>query len=196
MCTGKDFVRRQIAAERKAYTEVLRIAEDKAIAAHFLQSELYCKSRTVMCYVSMQAEADTHAVIQAMLTDGKRVCVPQVMDKRGMMRAVRISSWEDLAPAEPFGILEPSIENPMTVMPSEIDLIIVPGVAFTPDGRRLGMGGGYYDRFLTDTQAVRIGFAFSCQIKDSLPTDVWDVKMDYLATKDGITDCLTSKMQE
>lgn len=196
MCTGKFFVRRQIAAERKAYTEVLRKAENKAIAAHFLQSELYHKSRTVMCYVSMRTEADTHAVIQAMLADGKIVCVPQVLDKCGRMRAVRISAWEDLAHIGSFGILEPSMKNPVIVMPNEIDLVIVPGVAFTLDGERIGMGGGYYDRFLSDIRAVRIGFAFSCQIKDSLPTDVWDVKMDYLAAKEGITDCRTSKVQE
>lgn len=196
MCTGKDFVRRQIAAERKAYTEVLRAAENKAISAHFLQSDLYHRSRTVMCYVSMQAEADTHTIIQAMLADGKTVCVPQVLDKHGLMRAVRIRSWEDLTPSKAFGILEPTMENPMVIEPNSIDLVVVPGTAFTLEGTRLGMGGGYYDRFLSDTYAVRIGFAFSCQIKDSLPTDAWDVKMDYLATKDGITDCRTSKVQE
>lgn len=195
MCTGKDFVRRQIAAERKAYTEVLRASENAAIRAHFLQSAAYCNSRTVMCYVSMRAEADTHTILQAMLKDGKTVCVPQVTDKRGRMRAVVIRSWTDLTVGQ-FGILEPSMENPIVVPENEIDLVVVPAVAFTRDGARLGMGGGFYDRFLTSTQAVRMGLAFSCQIKESLPTDEWDVKMDYLVTKDGITDCRTSKVQE
>ena len=195
MCTGKDFVRRQIAAERQAYTEVLRNEENKAIAAHFLRSAVYCDSHTVMCYVSMQAEADTHDVIQAMLADGKMVCVPQVMDKHGMMRAVRIGSWDALKTEGPFGILEPDVGQGSVIPPEKIDLIIVPGVGFTPDGARLGMGGGYYDRFMAQSRAVRMGFALACQIKDFLPTDEWDMRMDYLVTKDGITDCRTSKVQ-
>ncbi len=192
--TSKDFVRRQYAAERKAYTEGYRTEESEAVTAHFLQSALYHNARTVMCYVSMRTEVDTHLLLQTMLRDGKTVCVPLVTDRNGQMRAVIIRSWDDLKCVGSFGILEPSSEG-ATIEPSEIDLVVVPGIAFTQSGQRLGMGGGYYDRFLANTQAVRIGFAFSCQIKQSLPTDVWDVTMDHLVTQDGITDCRTSKVQ-
>lgn len=193
--TNKDFVRRQYAAERKAYTEVYRTEENAAVTAYFLQSALYHNARTVMCYVSMRTEVDTHSLLQTMLRDGKTVCVPQVTGRDGQMRAVIIRSWTDLKRVGSFGILEPSIEEAAILEPSEIDLIIVPAVAFTQSGQRLGMGGGYYDRFLARTQAVRMGFAFSCQIKQSLPTDAWDAKMDYLVTQDGITACRTSKVQ-
>ena len=193
--TNKDFVRRQYAAERKAYTEVYRTEENEAVTAHFLQSALYHNARTVMCYVSMQSEVDTHSLIKTMIRDGKTVCVPKVTDRNGQMRAVLIRSWDDLECVGSFGILEPSKEA-MSIKPTEIDLIVVPAIAFSRGGHRLGMGGGYYDRFLANTQAVRIGFAFSCQIKQSLPTDEWDVKMDYLVTQDGITDCRTSKVQD
>ena len=192
---NKDFVRRQYAAERKAYTEVYRTEENEAVTAHFLQSALYHNARTIMCYVSMRAEVDTHLLLKMMLRDGKTVCVPQVTDRNGQMRAVIIHSWDDLKCGGAFGILEPSMEDATIIEPNEIDLIIVPAIAFTQSGQRLGMGGGYYDRFLARTQAVRIGFAFSCQIKQSLPTDVWDAKLDYLVTQDGITDCRTSKVQ-
>ena len=193
--TDKDFVRWQYAAERIAYTEVYRTEENEAVTAHFLQSDLYHNARTVMCYVSMRTEVNTHSLIKAMIRDGKTVCVPKVTDRNGQMRAVLIRSWDDLACVGSFGILEPS-EKAEVIEPNEIDLVVVPAIAFTQTGRRLGMGGGYYDRFLSKTQAVRIGFAFSCQIKQSLPTDVWDVKMDYLVSRDGITDCRTSKVQD
>ncbi len=193
--TYKDFVRRQYAAERKAYTEVYRTGENEAVTAHFLQSALYHNARTVMCYVSMRMEVDTHFLIKMMLRDGKTVCVPKVTDRNGQMRAALLRSWDDLKSVGSFGILEPS-EDAGSMDPNEIDLIVVPGVAFTPNGQRLGMGGGYYDRFLANTQAVRMGFAFSCQIKQSLPTDEWDAKMDYLITQEGIMDCRTSKVQE
>ena len=192
--TDKDFVRRQYAAERKAYTELCRTEENEAITAHFLQSALYYNARTVMCYVSMRREVDTHSLIKAMIRDGKTVCVPKITDRNGQMCAALIRSWDDLACVGPFGILEPS-EKAEVIEPNEIDLIVVPAIAFTQTGHRLGMGGGYYDRFLSNTQAVRIGFAFSCQIKQSLPTDVWDAKMDHLVSREGITDCRTSKVQ-
>lgn len=191
---GKDFVRRQIAAERKAYSETAKACENKAIAKHLFASESYRSSRTILCYVSFGAEVDTHEIIGQMLSDGKRVCVPRVTDKRGMMQAIEITAWSDLA-AGTYGILEPRGENLTVIDGRDIDLILVPAVGFTRKGERLGMGGGFYDRYLADSQAQAMGLAFLCQIKEHLPTDPWDRKMDFIITKEKITDCRTDKSQ-
>lgn len=188
MRSDKDFVRRQIAAERKAYTELFRSQENEAICHQILASEQYRTAQTILCYVSFGAEVDTHKLIQAMLADGKTVCVPQVTDKRGIMRAVRLDMWSQLTEGT-YGILEVADEAPHVIDSTKLDLILVPAVAFTLVGERLGMGGGFYDRYLSQTQAQTMGLAFECQIKKHLPTDEWDRKMDFIITKNGITDC-------
>ncbi len=188
MQSDKNFVRRQIAAERKAYTELFRSCENEAIRHHILLSEQYRLAQTVLCYVSFGAEVDTHKLIRAMIAAGKTVCVPQVTDKCGIMRAVRLDSWSQLAEGT-YGILEVADEAPTVIDSTKLDLILVPAVAFTLDGKRLGMGGGFYDRYLSQSQAQTMGLAFLCQIKEHLPTDEWDRKMDFIVTKNGITDC-------
>lgn len=188
MQSDKNFVRRQIAAERKAYTELFRSCENEAIRHHILLSKQYRSAQTVLCYVSFGAEVDTHKLIRAMLADGKTVCVPQVTDKRGIMRAVRLDSWSQLVKGT-YGILEVADEIPTVIDSAKLDLILVPAVAFTLGGERLGMGGGFYDRYLPQAEAQTMGLAFLCQIKKHLPTDEWDRKMDFIVTKNGITDC-------
>lgn len=192
--SDKDFVRRQIAAERKAYTELFKCRENDAIRTHLFASALYRKARTILCYVSFGAEVDTHEIIRRMLDDGKRVCVPHVTDKRGMMQAVEITAWSDLT-AGTYGILEPKGDCLAVIDGQELDLILVPAVAFTLSGERLGMGGGFYDRYLAGLRAQTAGLAFLCQIKEKLPIDPWDRKMDFIITQKQITDCRTSLSQ-
>ena len=84
-----------------------------------------------------------------------------------------------------FGILEPSDVIEIK-HPSEIDVILVPGVAFTREGGRLGMGKGYYDRFLKQCTGVKIGLAYHEQILDVIPTEAHDVDMDILITDETI----------
>lgn len=87
----------------------------------------------------------------------------------------------------PFGIREPPSHAPVRAI-SEIDVFIVPGVAFTRDGRRLGRGAGYYDTTLArrGARAQTIGVAFDCSVVDDLPTEPHDVKVDFLATERGV----------
>ena len=81
-----------------------------------------------------------------------------------------------------FGIMEP-IEQETTVDESEIDLIIVPGVAFDRQLNRMGRGKGYYDRLLSTLQAPKIGICFDFQLQDTVPTESFDKKMDMIITE-------------
>ncbi len=87
----------------------------------------------------------------------------------------------------PFGIREPPSQSPRRAI-DEIDVFIVPGVAFTRDGRRLGRGGGYYDSTLSlrGPNAQTIGVAFDCNVVNDLPTEPHDVRVDFLATEKGV----------
>ena len=87
-----------------------------------------------------------------------------------------------------FGMLEPAADLP-TVDPGEIDVVLVPGVAFDRRGGRLGFGGGYYDRFLPTTPALRIGIAFDQCLAELLPCSQHDQRMDWVATQSEMIDC-------
>ena len=88
----------------------------------------------------------------------------------------------------PFGIREPASHSPVRAI-EDIDVFLVPGVAFTRDGRRLGRGAGYYDSTLAlrNPKAQTIGVAFECSVVSELPTEPHDVRVDFLATERGVT---------
>lgn len=87
-----------------------------------------------------------------------------------------------------FGMLEPAADLPV-VTPAAVDVVLVPGVAFDRHGRRLGFGGGYYDRFLPTTPAVRVGVAFDECLVDELPCGEHDQRMDWVATPSEMMHC-------
>ena len=138
-------------------------------------------------YVSFASEVETHSLIRLLLGEGKHVSVPLVDRASKHMTASLIKSIEhDLAPGC-FGILEPAPGCLCPVKAKTIDVVIVPGVAFTTDGFRIGYGGGYYDRFLKNCPAVTIGIAFDMQVVEQIPYDArWDVPLDYVVTESRI----------
>ena len=93
-----------------------------------------------------------------------------------------------------WGNLEPSVGRP--VSKSDMVGIFVPGIAFSPSGDRMGRGGGFYDRFLNGFQGLRVGVCWHFQIFDSLPTDVWDQKMDKIVTDKTRIECTRQNKNE
>ena len=121
--------------------------------------------------------------IQEALNEGKEVSVPLITN-RGVMDAVRVRNLSDLVP-DAFGILTARVGTRILMPPETIDCVIVPGVAFSRKGARLGHGGGYYDRFFYEKapQAYRVAVAFSCQIMDDIPMEDHDVLMHRIVTE-------------
>ena len=138
----------------------------------------YESARTVLCYHSVSGEVDTLGLIERMRSDGKTVCLPAILSK-GVMEARRMDC---LVPG-PYGI--PCPEGPV-VPPEAIDLILVPGLAFDKDCQRLGLGGGYYDRYLPKCRGEKIGLAFDCQVVECLPLAAHDAQLDMLATESAL----------
>jgi 5-formyltetrahydrofolate cyclo-ligase len=104
------------------------------------------------------------------------------------MAAARLEDFSRLT-GGPYGIR--ALSNPdILAEPEELDIVLVPGLAFTAEGRRLGQGGGYYDRFLPFcSKALLVGAALPGQIIDELPCEEHDVKMDFLLSPGFLTDC-------
>ena len=146
--------------------------------------EDYTKAKVVMFYVDMRNEVMTKNAIKRALAHGKRVIVPRVKKGYGLL-AIEINSLDELAPGT-FGVLEPAEKEEIAL--NEIDIVVVPGVAFDKKGHRIGYGGGYYDNFLPKLRldAKKVAVAFEMQIRDLIPVEFHDVKMDMIITEKSV----------
>lgn len=136
---------------------------------------------TVMFYIDMRNEVETKSAVERAFDMGKRVIVPKVKKGYGLL-AIEIHSLKELEPGT-FGVLEP-VKNEEIPL-EDIDLVVVPGVAFNEMGFRLGYGGGYYDNFLPKLRkdAKKVAVAFDMQLVEDLPTEPHDVRMDMIVTE-------------
>ena len=148
------------------------------ILKNLTDCDFFKKADRVMVYISYRGEVDTMALIEDALRQGKKLCAPVCVDKENMI-ARKFSSIDELV-CGAYGIPEPKGEEV-----NDIDLVIVPGVAFSEEGFRVGYGAGYYDRFLKNTNAVTCGLFFEEQRCDFLP-DSYDKKLDYIITEEKI----------
>jgi len=158
------------------------------------------RAKTVMFYVSFCSEVETEKMIRNALNLRRRVVVPAV--EGGKIVVSEIKNFKKELTKGSFGIREPKKEFRRRVDQKDIDLVIVPGVAFDKTGGRLGYGRGYYDRFLRSKsirlrrgyshQCALIGLAFDLQITEKIPLVEKDVKVDKIVTEIGIINCKKS----
>jgi 5-formyltetrahydrofolate cyclo-ligase len=176
---AKAELRKKYRAMRDAFTEVQRVERSAAIEQMVLSIDRVQQAGSVFVYVSSGSEARTHELIAALLEQGKTVAVPRVLPEPGVMQPVVIHGLDDFAPGR-FGIPEPTTHEPFEETP---DVTLVPGLAFTRTGQRLGQGGGFYDRYLAQHPATyKIGFCFNEQLAETLPSDGHDIVMDEVVT--------------
>jgi len=146
----------------------------------------YAEARTVLFYVSAKPnEVDTHSLIREALSRDVRVLVPVTDFDRNELIVSEIRSMEELAPAR-FGLLEPRRNSLRPVDAGEADIVIVPGVAFDRNCRRIGFGGGYYDRLLGAAGLTAIALSYEGQLVDRVPTGSRDVPVDMVVTESRI----------
>lgn len=127
-------------------------------------------------------------IIKELLVSDKKVAVPKVIPvslKERQMKALKIESLLQLNESGAFGILEPSIE--CEDISEEVDLIIIPGLAFDLKGNRLGYGGGFYDRFLSKyPNSKRVALCYDFQVFDEIPHEFFDEKVDLIISEEKI----------
>lgn len=148
----------------------------------------FLKSKTVLTYVSsLENEVDTLGLIRDCLGSGRLVLVPVAQPCRRLVWS-RVDSLGELAPGT-FGVLEPVVTALRPVAPPPEAVAIVPGLVFTPQGHRIGFGGGYYDRFLSTFAGVKVGVAYALQMAPSVPVEPHDVAMDIVVTEETVYRC-------
>ena len=139
--------------------------------------EEYKNAKTVFIYLSTPFEIDTMGILHKALKE-KTVLVPYCVDDKGNMIACKIDSLYDVKEGR-FSILEPKKPIEYT---KNIDFTLVPGVAFSKDGYRIGYGKGYYDRFLKTHKTFSVGLSYDELLFDKIPTDSFDVKLNMIIT--------------
>ena len=177
----KKAIRKIHRANRAKFSELEQQNHADAVKNQLVEAQLALHTKTVAAYLASDGELDLQQAITYLHFHAVKVLVPKVAGKA--MNFVQLKRNTDLV-ENTFGINEPVSD--ITVSIGDKDVVLVPGVAFTPSGDRLGRGGGYYDDYLsTHRSLVNIGVAHECQMVQSLPTDENDIKLDAVVTEKG-----------
>ena len=171
--TEKRSLRKDIRAEIAKLTTEEKQSLSAQIFSKLADLDEVCKASVVALFVSLADEPQTAEIIEQLLQKNKRVVVPRIEGEE--MNFYDISEGVEVGA---FGIMEPSSKR--AVEPSEIDVMVVPGVVFTLDGARCGRGKGFYDKYLASKgfRAYTIGVCYPCQIVETLPTEEHDKMLD------------------
>lgn len=183
---SKVHLRERILSLRKRLSPEDREAKGLRIAGRLEELWEFRQAKTVLAYASFRSEVPTGMIIRKMLEQGKRVLLPVAEVKEHRLLPIEVRGMEDLVPGY-AGIPEP--RNATQPVPrEEIELVLVPGVAFDLDGHRLGYGLGFYDRFLADLKASlpKIGLAYEVQILERLPAKDHDLPLTAIITEERI----------
>ena len=176
----KSELRKQVLQEMKALSQEQKQAIDQALTERFLQHPFYQEAKIIATYLSFPHEFQTQGLIEQALKDGKKVLIPKTYSK-GCMDFV-VYDPQQLVKTS-FGLLEPQGDLEV-VDASQIDLIHVPGLAFTREGYRIGYGGGYYDRYLENFAGQTMSTIYPCQIQIFNP-DSHDIPVQEVLIYEG-----------
>jgi 5-formyltetrahydrofolate cyclo-ligase len=183
----KTVIRKQAHENRKNQLDKDEVS--KRIVDRFLGLPEYSKAKTVMFYVDVRDEVRTRQALPEALLSGKRIVVPYCLD--GELELFHLESMDELELGM-YRILEPRVElrtvKEKHFQPEDLDLVMVPGVAFDRRGGRTGHGKGYYDKLLQHARkdAPLVALSFECQLFDEIPTGEHDIFMDKVVTEDNV----------
>ena len=171
---NKTELRRMIRSRKRAMTEQEITEKSDQLAKLFLTSEAYRHARTIYGYLPYNQEVRTVPMLEQALRDGKRVAVPKCYGDE-----MRFILMDDLSRVEKgyAGIPEPIADGP--IADDETALVLMPGLAFDPQGHRIGYGGGFYDRFLAaEPKHPTLALCYDFQMLPHLQTEDFDIPVD------------------
>lgn len=183
----KTEIRKQAHENRKNQPD--KDAVSSRIVARFVQLPEYQAAKTIMFYVDVREEVRTRQALPEALESDKRIVVPYCLD--GELELFHLESMDELELGM-YRILEPKAELRTVASkhftPEDLDLVMVPGVAFDRNGGRTGHGKGYYDKLLQHARpdAPLIALSFECQLFDAIPAEEHDIFMDKVVTEDNV----------
>ena len=176
----KARLRRQALDWLAALSPPERIAGDEALFRRFLALPQVAATRTILLYHGMDTEPDTVRLLPPLWDMGKQVCLPRCLP--GNQMEARLVQRDSTLVRHPYGMLEPGPDCPL-IPPDQIDLVLVPGLAFDRSGGRLGRGGGYYDRWLAGFSGVTAALCRDGLLMEAIPRLPHDLGVDLVITE-------------
>ncbi len=170
----KQSLRRQIRQQKRAMTEEQIVSASRRLGEKLAASDLYQQAKTIYGYLPYNQEVRTMPMLQRALEDGKRVAVPKCYGDE-----MRFIYLDDLSHVETgyCGIPEPIADEPVANDPAA--LVLMPGLAFTERGDRMGYGGGFYDKFLAaEPNQPTLALCYAFQVVEHIPTEEYDIPVD------------------
>lgn len=191
----KKQIRQTILAAREQVTPDVRAELNAAITERLLQLPEYQQATTVLGYMNFGSEYAAELWVARALADGKRLFLPKVNRHTNMLDLYRVDDPESQLAAGLWGIREPIVERCERLNDiNEVEFALLPGIAFSRNGARLGYGGGFYDKLLAKvhqrlSRPVLATAAFGLQIVEQIPQEETDVGIDWILTEDETIDC-------
>jgi len=187
----KATIRKEILAKRESQDSEIRAAHSRSITRTLLSHKSFQSAHKILIYLSKDGEVDTDKLLGRAFELGKWVCVPVVDRKSGELRVSELPGPATSFRVGSFGVREPEEEDLNFITLDQIDLVVIPGLAFDRQGGRIGYGKGYYDRLLRrlGSRVPRIALTFDFQILDTVPQDGNDVRVDAIITEKNTMNC-------
>jgi len=185
----KRELRKETIEKRDRIPPEVRAIKDREIMERLITYKPFVDAEAVMLFASFRTEVDTFPIIEKALQEGKKVALPRVNKSEGMLELYYIESIEQLEPGY-MKIKEPVPAPERIALAEDMEIIVLPGVAFDEKGGRIGYGGGYYDRLLDSLKKVPllIAVAYEEQIVDEIPVEQHDKRVQIIITEKRIIE--------
>lgn len=185
---SKDNIRKSMLLMRNSMKNEEVTLKSEKIIETLLKLPIIKTSNNIMIYMSFNNEVDTFRLLKELKKQKKKVIAPLCNMNNKTITPYEVNDLDKDFVKSKYGFLEPNKEKLNKVNISDIEVIIVPGVAFDVKGNRIGFGAGFYDRFLNNKKndTVTISLAYDYQIVDLIPNDKFDIPIDFIITEKRI----------
>ena len=190
--TSKPDIRKQILALRQQLPAETHAAYSRTITERLMKQPEYQNTSAILGYMNFGTEFASEVWITKVLAEGKKLALPRVNHHTNQLDLFWVNDPEFQLAAGLWGIREPIVERCERVSAlNEVEFALLPGVAFTKKGARLGYGGGFYDKLLSrmDSRPTLVAAAFELQIMEQIPQEATDVKVEWIITEQKIIKC-------
>lgn len=188
MKIDKKTFRQNALQKRDALSLAERAEKSRNITDRIIACDDFQRASTIMGYMSFRSEVDADPILRLALSMGKQVVIPITVKGSRTLLLSEVLDMDLDFELDFYGIRIPRKDCLREVTPTEVDLVLVPGVAFSEDRYRMGYGAGYYDNFIEtlSPHAITTALAFEAQIFDRIPVEPHDKQMNYVITEDRL----------